>query len=41
MATVQGEASKIVQSQPDIKSVRWELDRKWLYAHGIEVPDDK
>lgn len=39
LAAIQGEVEKIVASQPGIRSVRWKLDRDWLIAHGIEVPD--
>lgn len=38
LAEVQAEARLIVLNQPGIKEVRWELDRDWLVAHGIEVP---
>lgn len=38
LGEVQSEASAIVMAQPDIKEVRWELDRDWLRAHFIEVP---
>ena len=31
--------SAIVKAQPGIKEVRWELDRDWLRAHFIEVPE--
>ncbi|MGB0127978.1 MAG: hypothetical protein WBP72_10095 [Rhodocyclaceae bacterium] len=41
LASVQSEAQKIVAAQPGIKSVSWELDRQWLTAQGIEVPDKK
>ncbi len=40
LGRVQGEARTIVASQPGITSVRWELDRRWLAAHGIDVPSD-
>ena len=40
LAAIQGEAQEIVSSQPGIKSVRWKIDRDWLVAHGIEVPDN-
>ena len=39
LAEVQSEARAIVLAQPGIKDVRWELDRKWLAAHNIDVPD--
>jgi hypothetical protein len=38
LGRVQAEARAIVLAQPGIKAVRWELDRDWLAAHGIEVP---
>jgi hypothetical protein len=38
LATVQTEARTIVLSQPGIASIRWELDKAWLGAHGIDVP---
>jgi hypothetical protein len=41
LASVQGEAQKIVASQAGIKGVSWELDRDWLTAHGIDVPQKK
>lgn len=39
LAAAQSEAREIVQAQPGVKSVRWELDKHWLASHGIEVPD--
>ena len=39
LGEVQSEASAIVMAQPGIKEVRWELDRDWLRAHFIEVPE--
>ena len=39
LGEVQSEASAIVKAQPSIKEVRWELDRDWLRAHFIEVPE--
>ena len=39
LAAIQGEAQKIVASQPGIRAVHWKIDRDWLTAHGIEVPD--
>jgi hypothetical protein len=38
LGMMQSEASRLIGSQPGIKSVRWELDKKWLVAHGIDVP---
>ncbi|HEX8989225.1 MAG TPA: hypothetical protein VF816_14800 [Rhodocyclaceae bacterium] len=38
LGEVQSEARGIVASQPGIKDVRWELDRQWLMAHSIDVP---
>ena len=39
LGEVQSEARSIVVSQPGITDVRWELDKRWLRAHYIEVPD--
>lgn len=38
LAAAQSEALGIVQAQPGIESVRWEIDRHWLAAHGVELP---
>lgn len=38
LGEVQAEARSIVLTQPGVRDVRWELDRDWLVAHGIEVP---
>ena len=38
LSEVQSEARSIVLAQPGIKNVRGELDRDWLGAHQIEVP---
>lgn len=40
LAAVQSEARDIVAAQPGIKGVRWELDKSWLRAHSIDVPDN-
>jgi len=40
LAAAQSEASGIVASQPGITGIRWELDKSWLRAHAIEVPDN-
>jgi hypothetical protein len=39
LGEVQAEARAIVLAQPGIKDARWELDREWLAAHYIEVPE--
>ena len=39
LGKVQDEAKDIVLAQPDIKDIRWELDRDWLRRRGIEVLD--
>lgn len=39
LAAIQGEAQRIVAAQPGITSVRWQLDRDWLTAHHIDVPE--
>jgi hypothetical protein len=38
LAEVQSEAGSIVQAQPVVKQIRWEIDRDWLSAHHIDVP---
>ncbi len=37
MAQIQSEARQIVLSQPGVTSVKWELDRNWLIANGIQL----
>lgn len=39
LAEVQSEAGAIVLAQPGVKEIRWELDRAWLRAKFIEVPE--
>jgi len=39
LAAMQSEASGLIVAQPGIKHVKWELDKPWLAAHGIDVPD--
>ncbi len=39
LALLSMQARAIVLAQPGIKDVRWELDRRWLTAHGVTVPD--
>jgi len=39
LGKVQDEVRDIVLAQPDIKEVRWELDREWLRRNHIAVPD--
>ncbi len=38
LGEMQSEARNIVLSQPDIKNVKWELDKAWLNAHHIDIP---
>ena len=38
LAAAQSEARSIVEAQPGVASVCWELDRDWLTAHGVDVP---
>ena len=33
----QKRAMELVQAQPDVRGVRWELDIAWLADHGIQV----
>lgn len=39
LARIQGEAQQIVAAQPGVTSVRWQLDRDWLTAQHIDVPE--
>lgn len=39
LAAAQWEARAIVQAQPGIESVAWEIDKRWLTSHGVDVPD--
>ena len=38
LGQVQSEARLIILGQPGIRDVRWELDRDWLAAHHIDLP---
>ncbi|MDD2669543.1 MULTISPECIES: hypothetical protein [Zoogloea] len=38
LAARQTEARLIVSAQPGIQGVKWELDKTWLGAHGIDMP---
>ncbi len=38
LAGLQFEAKDIVLRQPGIKTVVWEIDRRWLGSHGVDVP---
>lgn len=40
LAAVQSEARAIVMAQAGISDVRWELDRQWLAAHSIDIPNN-
>ena len=35
LARIQTKARDIVLSDPEIKSMRWQLDRSWLSQHGV------
>lgn len=39
LGEVQSEARAIVLAQPGIEAANWQLDREWLAAHHIEVPE--
>lgn len=41
LGAIQSEARMLIAAQPGITSVRWELDKRWLESHGIEVPDKR
>jgi len=38
LASAQKRAKAIVLKDPEIKGVRWELDRDWLSSHGVNLP---
>ena len=38
LGEVQSEAAAIVKAQPNVKEVRWEIDRDWLSTHHINIP---
>jgi hypothetical protein len=35
----QSEAARIVEAEPDVSRIRWQLDEKWYAEHGIFLPD--
>ncbi len=37
LVDAQKRAMELVQAQPDVRGVRWELDIAWLADHGIQV----
>jgi hypothetical protein len=37
MAQIQSEARQIVLEQPGVTRMKWELDRNWLIANGIQL----
>jgi len=37
LAQIQSESRQIILDQPGVASVKWELDRNWLIAHGIQL----
>ncbi|OAD20762.1 conserved hypothetical protein, secreted [Candidatus Thiomargarita nelsonii] len=39
LAHHQQKAKKMVLSQPDVKQIRWELDKGWFAGYGIYVDD--
>jgi hypothetical protein len=38
LAERQGRAAALVREHPDVSDVRWELDRRWLQSHGVQLP---
>ena len=38
LAARQARAADLVSQQADVRSVRWELDRRWLQQHGVQLP---
>lgn len=37
LAERQGRAAELIRRQPDVSAVRWELDRRWLRSHGVDL----
>lgn len=37
LARVQSHAAELIVSQPDVKTVRWVLDERWLENHGVHL----
>lgn len=35
LVQVQSEASRLIESQSDVASIRWSLDRSWYSQHGV------
>lgn len=35
LVKVQKRVAQIVRSQPDVKDIRWVLDREWYSSHGL------
>jgi hypothetical protein len=35
LATLQSRAAALIQSQEDVRSVRWTLDEQWFSRHGV------
>ena len=38
LVDAQKRAMGLVQAQPDVKTVAWELDVRWLEDHGVHAP---
>ena len=39
LADHQAHAAALIQAAPGIQRIRWQLDRGWLQAHGIQVAE--
>lgn len=39
LASVQTQARDLVLESPKVKRVQWEVDRDWLTAHGVPLPE--
>lgn len=37
LAKIQYRAKEIIEKQPDVKAVKWELDERWLNNNGVTV----
>ncbi len=39
LAQRQSAAARIVSDEPDVSSIRWQLDRQWYREHGVFLPE--
>jgi hypothetical protein len=37
LAKIQGRVRELVEGEPDIERVRWQLDLDWFASHGVQI----